>query len=126
VTSDERRTVARALLGSWPSQVPNWGREALAAYIEVLEAKGLTAESVLLAIRHWPTGDFPPSVPSMARAARHAAFREYGVHGRVDVLPADSRPPDREPVRATIRAELGIGENAERHQITTSQGENLT
>ena len=70
-TADEQRGVTRALLGSWPGTISTWGREAFAAYIGELEARGLTAEGVLIAIRTWPAGsDFPPSAPNLASAAR--------------------------------------------------------
>lgn len=108
-TAEDRKQIARVLLGSWPSQVPGWGREALATYLELLEARGLTAESVLLALYSWPTGDFAPSVPTLARAARRAAFRELGRTGRLEVLPADARTPGRDAVHAIVNRELGRG-----------------
>lgn len=92
-TADERKAVARSLLGSWPGTVSAWGREAIAAYIEALEARGLVAESVLLAIRSWPAAEFPPSAPSLAAGARRAAFREFGRVGRTDLLPAGAHVP---------------------------------
>ncbi len=63
--------VATALLGSWPSQVASWGREALAAYVAEISARGITPDQALNAIRMWPAGsDFPPSAPNLAAAAR--------------------------------------------------------
>jgi hypothetical protein len=48
-----------------------WGKEAIAAYIGELEARGLEAREVLVAVRTWPAGsDFPPSAPNLAAAAR--------------------------------------------------------
>jgi hypothetical protein len=70
-TSDEQRTVARALLGSWPGTIPGWGKDAFAAFLAELQARNLTAEQVLVAVRSWPAGsDFPPSAPNLAVAAR--------------------------------------------------------
>ena len=63
--------VARALLGSWPSQVAGWGEEAIAAYLEELEARGVTAERALVAIRSCPENQaFPPSAAQLAGLAR--------------------------------------------------------
>lgn len=65
--------VARALLGRWPSQVSTWGEEGIAAFVEELQADGLTAEQALVAIRqHRPEGgkDFPPSVAQISDLAR--------------------------------------------------------
>lgn len=65
------RPVAQALLGSWPQQVTSWGREGLAAYLAELEARGISPEAALQAIRSWPAGsDFPPSAPNLAARAR--------------------------------------------------------
>jgi hypothetical protein len=70
-TSDEQRTIARALLGSWPGTIPGWGKDAFAAFLAELQARNLTAEQVLVAVRSWPAGsDFPPSAPNLAAAAR--------------------------------------------------------
>lgn len=69
-TADNTRDIGRALLGSWPGTVNAWGREGIAAYLAELEARGLTAEQTLLAIRTWPAGsDFPPSAPNLAARA---------------------------------------------------------
>lgn len=70
-TAEQQRDVGTALLGSWPATMTAWGKEAIAAYIGELRARGLTAEQVLTAIRTWPAGsDFPPSAPNLAAAAR--------------------------------------------------------
>jgi len=70
-TPDDQRDVGQALLGSWPGTIAAWGREGFAAYIAELQARGLTAERMLMAIRTWPAGsDFPPSAPNLAAAAR--------------------------------------------------------
>jgi hypothetical protein len=68
----EWKSVVSALLGSWPQQVAAWGREALAAYIQELQARGIDAEQALIAIRSCG-GDqkFPPSAPELAALARH-------------------------------------------------------
>lgn len=69
-TTDDRRQAASLLLGSWPGTMAAWGREAITAYLAVLEARGLTAEQVRAAILAWPAGsDFPPSAPNLAAAA---------------------------------------------------------
>ena len=65
------KSVATALLGSWPNQVAAWGREGLAAYISELQARGMTPEAALVAIRSCPAGQkFPPSAPELAALAR--------------------------------------------------------
>lgn len=70
-TAEEQKSVGTALLGSWPGTITTWGREGFSAYIAELEARGLTAERVLVAVRTWPAGsDFPPSAPNLAAAAR--------------------------------------------------------
>ena len=46
--------VARALLGRWPNQVAQWGEEGIAAYIEELQADGLTPDVALVALRSCP------------------------------------------------------------------------
>lgn len=59
--------VATALLGSWPSQVASWGREALAAYLAELEVRAVTPDAALVAIRSCPASQkFPPSAPELA------------------------------------------------------------
>jgi hypothetical protein len=71
VNPDDWKLVATALLGSWPSQVAAWGREALAAYMAELAARGVTSEAALLAIRSCPAEQrFPPSAPELAALAR--------------------------------------------------------
>ena len=67
--------VGKALLGSWPQQVSQWGGEAIAAYVEELDARGLSPAEALDAIRTWPTPedkarDFPPSAAALAAHAR--------------------------------------------------------
>ena len=70
-TQDEARAVGNALIGSWPGTITAWGKEAFALYVAELQARGLTAEQTLVAIRSWPAGsDFPPSAPNLAAAAR--------------------------------------------------------
>lgn len=60
-----------ALLGSWPSQVSSWGKEAIAAYVQDLAARGVTPESALVAVRSCDgTQRFPPSAPELAALAR--------------------------------------------------------
>jgi len=105
----DERDVARALLGSWPGTVSAWGREGIAAYLSELEARGAHPEAVLLAIRSWPPAEFPPSAPSLARAAVRAAFRELGRSGRTDLLPSGERE----------RWERRLLRGAELLQITT-------
>lgn len=69
-TNDDRKQVVSLLLGSWPGTMAAWGREAITAYLTVLEQRGLTAEQVSNAILAWPSGsDFPPSAPNLAAAA---------------------------------------------------------
>jgi hypothetical protein len=62
------------LLGSWPSLVASWGREAIAAYIAELGARGLTPGEALRVIRTCDT-TFPPSAPELAALARHDPSR---------------------------------------------------
>lgn len=84
-TPVEQRAVKRALLGSWPGTITAWGKDAFAAFIGELEARGLTAESVLVAVRTWPAGsDFPPSAPNLAAAARKDPGRPTA--GELEVL----------------------------------------
>ena len=69
-TADEQRAIKETLVGTWPGTITQWGREAVAAYIRELMARGLSAERVLVAVRTWPAGsDFPPSAPNLAAAA---------------------------------------------------------
>jgi len=68
--------VATALLGSWPSQVASWGKEAIAAYAAELEARGVSADAALVAIRSCPAEQkFPPSAPELAALARRDPSR---------------------------------------------------
>lgn len=63
--------VKRALLGTWPGTIVQWGADAIDAYLYILQARGLTAEEVLRAIGTWPAGsNFPPSAPNLAAQAR--------------------------------------------------------
>lgn len=65
------RPVALALLGSWPDRVAAWGPEALAAYSAELEARGVSPEAALVAIRSCPADQrFPPAAPELAALAR--------------------------------------------------------
>jgi hypothetical protein len=76
VTDTDWKPVATALLGSWPSQVASWGREALAAYVAELEARGVRPEAALVAIRSCPAEQkFPPSAPELAALARRDPSR---------------------------------------------------
>ena len=75
-TPDEQRAVKRALLGSWPGTITQWGRDAFAAYVGEMQARGLSCSQVLVAIRTWPAGsDFPPSAPNLAAVARRDPSR---------------------------------------------------
>lgn len=59
--------VGRALLGSWPERVASWGEEGIAAYVEELQARAVTPDAALVAIRSCPaTQKFPPSAPELA------------------------------------------------------------
>lgn len=63
--------VGQALVGSWPSQVAGWGRSAIAAYMAELEARGLTPDAAVVAIRACGAEQkFPPSAPELAGLAR--------------------------------------------------------
>lgn len=69
-TDAETRQAQRALLGSWPGTITQWGRDAFDAYLYVLQARGLSADQVIRAVGTWPAGvDFPPSAPNLAAAA---------------------------------------------------------
>lgn len=61
--------VGRALLGSWPSQVASWGREAIAAYVHELGSRGLSPDCVLKALRSIES-KFPPSVGEVVASVR--------------------------------------------------------
>lgn len=70
-SAEEHKAVANALIGSWPGTITAWGREAFSLYVGELQARGLSAEDALQAVRKWPAGsDFPPSAPNLAAAAR--------------------------------------------------------
>jgi hypothetical protein len=73
-TSAARTSIATTLLGSWPSLVNSWGREALAAYVRELEARCLTPDDALVALRMCD-GQFPPSAPELAALARRDPSR---------------------------------------------------
>lgn len=92
------KPVAGALLGSWPSQVSSWGREALAAFFAELEARGVSPDRALVAIRSHD-GAFPPSAGELAALARcdpsQPTFVEcyaliYGRGGILRARPAES------------------------------------
>jgi hypothetical protein len=90
---DAWKAVLRALLGSWPSQVSAWGREALVAYVEELEARHVHPEEALVAIRACSASQtFPPSAPELAALARRdptaPAFDDVltAIYGRGGVL----------------------------------------
>lgn len=68
-TADEQEAATRVLLGSWPNAVASWGREGIAAYVGELEARGLTAEQAVVALRSWE-GAFPPSAGDASKSAR--------------------------------------------------------
>lgn len=71
MSDQDWKSVARALLGTWPQQVATWGQEGVAAYIAELAARGLTPDAALFAIRTYdPDADFPPSVAKLAAQAR--------------------------------------------------------
>lgn len=68
--------VGQALVGSWPSQVSMWGRDGIAAYLAELEARGVTFEAALVAIRSCGAEQkFPPSAPELAALARRDPSR---------------------------------------------------
>ena len=92
------RPVARALLGSWPERVGLWGKEGVAAFIEELQARGVTTGGALAAIRSCDEHQrFPPSAPELAALARRdpsaPTFAEAyaAIYGPRGVLRA--RPP---------------------------------
>lgn len=65
--------VGRALLGRWPSQVATWGADGISAFVEELQADGLSPEAALVAVRTYrpePGKDFPPSVAAVSELAR--------------------------------------------------------
>jgi len=61
--------VGQVLLGSWPSQVAGWGREAIAAYVAELQAHGITPDGAIQAMRS-SESKFPPSAGELQHAAR--------------------------------------------------------
>jgi hypothetical protein len=64
----EWHDVGRVLLGSWPSQVSAWGREAIAAYVLELQERGLTPEAAISALRQW-SDKWPPSAGEIVSGA---------------------------------------------------------
>jgi hypothetical protein len=56
---------ATALLGTWPQQVAAWGRDAITAYLGELEARGMTPEQAVAAIRA-SDEKWPPSAGQLA------------------------------------------------------------
>lgn len=71
MTDTTVKDIARALLGSWPNQVANWGRDGIAAYVEEVLARGISPDQALHAIRGCPADQaFPPSAPELAGLAR--------------------------------------------------------
>jgi hypothetical protein len=87
--------VTNALLGSWPSQVAQWGREGIAAYLSELAARDITPDQALVAIRACPAGQkWPPSAPELAGLVRRDAAIPTGpealelIFGRGGVLSA--------------------------------------
>lgn len=70
MTGTSWHQVGRSLLGSWPDRIAAWGEEGIAAYVTELEARGVTPEQALTAIRSCPAGqNFPPSAPELAGLA---------------------------------------------------------
>jgi hypothetical protein len=65
---DTWENVVEALLGSWPDRVNAWGERAITAYLGELQARGLTSEQALDAIRA-STSSFPPSAGELAKLA---------------------------------------------------------
>ena len=63
------RDVGTTLLGTWPSQVASWGREAIAAYVAELQARGLDPDGAIATLRSCEDR-FPPSAGEIAAAAR--------------------------------------------------------
>lgn len=123
-TAEDQRAVGRALLGSWPGTVAAWGADAIAAYIAELEARGLTADGVLFAIRTWPSGsDFPPSASNLGAGARRdpsvPTFDELVslVYGRAGILKA--RLPYIGPIRdpERVRHDTAIARAREMHPL---------
>lgn len=66
--------VATELLGSWPSVVSSWGREAIAAYVGALQSRGLTCDAALVALRR-ADGAFPPSAGEVTKTAQRLGLR---------------------------------------------------
>lgn len=121
-TAEEQRRVGKALLGSWPGTMATWGREAIAAFVGELEARGLDPDTALRAIRTWPAGsDFPPSAPNLAAAARRDVAAPTSdeifqlIFGRRGILRA--RPPYTGFVTAETIEEARLARAAEMHPL---------
>lgn len=89
------------LLASWPDRVNAWGREGIAAYCGELEARGLTPEAAIAAVRTFATA-FPPAAGEVAAAGTPPppAFTEafaaiYGRRGALKLATYVGFPPDR-------------------------------
>jgi hypothetical protein len=120
-TADELREIGTALLGSWPGTMAAWGREAVAAYIAELQARGLAAEGVLTAIRTWPAGsDFPPSAPNLAAAARRDPSQP--TFDEALVLIQRALRAWNSPLRGDFANEAEMLKARERHVIGSAQG----
>ena len=92
---------ATVLLGTRPAQVASWGREGLAAYVAELEARGLSPERAISAIRA-SDAEFPPAAGRLAAKAAHdpqmPTFAEayqliYGRGGVLRARPHYLHPP---------------------------------
>ena len=90
-TPEQQRQVAGVLLGTWTEVVGRWGREAVAAYLGELEARGILAEDVVAVLREPVASDFPPSAASVAAMVQRAA-----------------RPTSEEAITLIVAA-LGVG-----------------
>jgi hypothetical protein len=91
------RAFTTALLGSWPAQVASWDREAIAAYVAELEARAVSPEDALRALRA-SGSPFPPSAGEVAastvRDPGGPTFEEcyrliYGPGGVLDARPRE-------------------------------------
>lgn len=116
MTDTNWQPVATALLGSWPTQVASWGREGIAAYLSELQARGLTPESALVALRSCGGEHrFPPSAPELAALERFDPSRPTPeeayqmIYGRGGVMRARAKPGGS---YANEAAMIGAGEDA--------------
>lgn len=123
----EWREVGTALLGTWPSQVAGWGREAIAAYVAELRARGLTADHALVAIRS-SESTFVPSAGELRHAARRdpsqPTFAEafqliFGPRGalRASVSRGGTQIYDRESDRQRAEHEAIVDRAAQFHPL---------